>query len=203
MIEWAPFLSYVLVTTFTPGPNNLISMTIGLQSGYKVAFKFITGVLLGFFTIVLVCSLFVETILYYLPSAQFPLKIFGAIYIEWLAVKILISSINKKSNKNNTKLKKVSLGIKEGFIMQFANPKGIIFGITVTSTFIVPYVSSVFILVIFSIFLGFIAFISTSSWAFLGSIFHKYLEDKTFNLAFNIIMALLLTYSAMSIIEII
>jgi threonine/homoserine/homoserine lactone efflux protein len=35
MFNLSALLSYVLVSTFTPGPNNIMSMTNGTNFGYK------------------------------------------------------------------------------------------------------------------------------------------------------------------------
>ncbi|WP_331710011.1 hypothetical protein [Paenibacillus swuensis] len=39
-----PFLLYVFVTTFTPGPNNLLSMSNAHQYGFKKTLRFIFGI---------------------------------------------------------------------------------------------------------------------------------------------------------------
>jgi len=37
-------LAFVLVTTFTPGPNNTLSLVSGKNHGYKNSFKFLLGI---------------------------------------------------------------------------------------------------------------------------------------------------------------
>lgn len=193
MLNWFPFLSYVVVTTFTPGPNNLMSTAVGVQYGYQRALAFIGGIVLGFFTIMLACSLFIERVYHYLPSIEMPLKILGAVYILWLAYKVLIST----SAKDVEQTRRFSM--KDGLLLQYANPKVIIYGITVTSSFIVPHVHNVFLLMLFSLFLAGVAFLATSSWALLGSLFRQYLARKRTRKIFNVVMALLLVYCAISI----
>ena len=43
------FLSYVVVTTFTPGPNNVMSMSNASRYGFRRSMRFTTGVCAGFF----------------------------------------------------------------------------------------------------------------------------------------------------------
>lgn len=193
MINWVPFLSYVFVTTFTPGPNNLMSTAVGVQYGYQRALAFIGGIVIGFFTIMLACSLFIERVYRYFPNIEMPLKILGAAYIFWLAYKVFTSA----SAADVEQTRRFSL--KEGLLMQYANPKVIIYGITVTSSFIVPYVNNVFLLIAFSLFLAGVAFLSTSSWALAGSLFRRYLAHKRTRKIFNAVMALLLVYCALAI----
>lgn len=35
MFSWLPFLTYAVVTTSTPGPNTLMSMSNGSQLGFR------------------------------------------------------------------------------------------------------------------------------------------------------------------------
>lgn len=197
MIHWFPFLSYVFVTTFTPGPNNLMSTAVGVQYGYQRALTFIGGIVIGFFTIMLACALFIERVYRYFPNIETPLKILGAAYILWLAYKVFTSSSAKDIHQTRR------FSLKEGLLMQYANPKVIIYGITVTSSFIVPYVSNIFLLIAFSLFLAGMSFLSTSSWALAGSLFRRYLAHERAQKMFNAVMALLLVYCALAILEVI
>lgn len=197
MVNWFPFLSYVFVTTFTPGPNNLMSTAVGGRYGYQRALSFISGIVLGFFTIMLACSLFIERVYRYFPNIETPLKICGAVYILWLAYKVLKSTSTGKVEQTKR------FSIKEGLLMQYANPKVIIYGITVTSSFIVPHVNNVFLLMVFSLFLAGVAFLATSSWALVGSLFRRYLARKWARRIFNAVMALLLVYCALAILEVV
>ena len=192
-VDWLPFLSYALVTTFTPGPNNLLSATLGGGQGYKAAFRFIVGVLIGFFSIMLVCSFFVERIFAWFPSVETPLKILGAAYILFLGYKVLRSKPVQEGETGRV------ISTREGILLQYANVKAILFGLTVTSSFIVPHVSHPLLLIVFSLFLVFLTFLATTAWALTGSLFRRHLTNpRTFHL-FNTVMALLLLYSALSI----
>lgn len=111
----------------------------------------------------------------------------------YLAIKILISKgstdPDEKDNKNLFTV---------GIFLQFVNPKGILFGLTVVSTFILPYYNSYSSYLLFSLFLGVVGLMSTFSWSLFGSMFQKLLLKH--NQFFNIIMAVLLIFSAISIV---
>ncbi len=57
MLNFFPFLAYVVVTTFTPGPNNIMAMSNALRYGYRRTFGFLTGMTAGFFVVMLACGL--------------------------------------------------------------------------------------------------------------------------------------------------
>lgn len=186
------FLLYVFVTSFTPGPNNIMAMLFANKFGLKKTIRFCSGVGAGFFVIMLLSSYFNLLLENFIPKIQFVMTILGAAYMLYLAVKIIMSKDNGKDNdggKNNSFL--------TGMLLQFINPKGILYGITAISTFILPYHHSNFSLMMFSLFLAFVGFMSTFCWSVFGSVFQKFLSK--YRSQFNIIMALLLVYSAVSI----
>lgn len=185
------FLSYVFVVTFTPGPNNIMSMINGNNFGYKKTLKFMLGIFTGFIVIMLLSAYFNIILYNIVPKIKPIMSILGALYMSYLAISILID--NKDGKKNNTHRNKISAG----FTLQFLNPKVILYGITVFSTFIVPYYKNNLYILIFAIFLAIMSFISINLWAMFGILFEKFLSK--YNKFFNIIMSLLLLYSALSI----
>ena len=82
-------------------------------------------------------------------------------------------------------------------LLQFINPKGILYGLTVVATFILPFQSSTISITLFSIFLGFIGFLSTFVGECSGLFFRNFFQN--IKNQFNIVMALLLLYVAISI----
>ncbi|WP_078381865.1 LysE family transporter [Sutcliffiella halmapala] len=188
------FLLFVIITSFTPGPNNIMAMTFANNHGLRKTITFCLGVGIGFFVIILFCSFFNRILISVIPIIEFPLTIFGVGYMLYLAFKILTS---KNNNDVNDDVKRNFFFI--GIFLQFVNPKAIIFGITVVATFILPYYDSYFSYLLFSLFLGMIGLTSTFSWSLFGSIFQKYLVQ--YRKQFNIMMAILLVYSAFSILD--
>lgn len=209
MLNLSAFLSYVFVVTFTPGPNNIMSMANASKYGYKKTLNFILGISTGFLVIMILCSYFNLILFNLIPKIKMFMGILGAGYMIYLAIKIMKS--NKKINKHNDREEmsdegKNQTSIKNrnelnsfstGIAMQFVNPKVIIYGITVISNFIIPYYKSNISLVLFSSFLALVGFTATSCWALFGSLFNKFLSKYEAQL--NIVMGLLLIYSALSI----
>lgn len=48
-----PLLSYAVVTTFTPGPNNISASATGMRLGYRRTLPYLLGMLAGFVLILL------------------------------------------------------------------------------------------------------------------------------------------------------
>jgi cysteine/O-acetylserine efflux protein len=185
-------LLFAFVTSFTPGPNNIMAMLFANKYGFKKTIRFCLGVGAGFLVIILLSCFFNILLKNFIPKIEFIMTIIGSTYMLYLAIKIITS----KNNENHTDGDKNN-SFFAGMVLQFVNPKGILYGITVISTFIIPYHTSNFSLVLYSIFLAFIGFMGTFSWSVFGSIFRMFLTK--YRSQFNVIMALLLMYSAVSI----
>ncbi|KRD87894.1 lysine transporter LysE [Bacillus sp. Root147] len=186
------FLLYIFVTSFTPGPNNIMAMLFANKYGLRKTTKFCLGVGAGFLIVMLLCSYFNVLLQNSIPKIEFFMTVLGASYMVYLAIKIILS---KDDDKNNDENRNNSFFM--GMLLQFINPKGILYGITAIATFILPYHNSNFSLIMYSLFLAFVGFVSTFCWSLFGSVFQKFLSK--YKSQFNIVMALLLMYSAVSI----
>jgi len=133
------FLSYVFLTTFTPGPNNIMSMSNASRYGFRKSLKFNLGIFFGFTIIIALCSFFSMTLYSLIPSIKPVMTLIGASYILFLAWKTYKSTPHKKTEDN-----KNTNSLFAGLFLQFVNPKVILYGITTVSTFIVPYYKSSF-----------------------------------------------------------
>jgi len=189
MPNFFAFISYVFVVIFTPGPNNIMSLANGNKFGYKKIVKFLIGIAFGFF-IILLLSVFFNLLLFnILPKIKIIMGIIGAIYMVYLAM-IIINSKDGENKGGTAKLNSFYTGV----ILQFVNFKGILFAITVTSNFIIPYYKSGVYLILFSFLLASITFISISCWALFGEFFQVFLSN--YRKSFNVAMSALLLYSA-------
>jgi len=195
-MPYISFIVFVVITSFTPGPNNIMAMAFANQYGLLKTIQFCLGVGIGFFTITGLSCFFNVALINVMPFITFPLTILGVIYMLYLAFKIVTSKDNGESTHHSKENKRNLMLL--GAILQYINPKGILFGITVVATYILPYYSSNMSYLLFSLLLGFVGMLSTFSWALFGSAFRKVLT--TYRQPFNIVMALLLVYSALSII---
>ena len=186
-----PFLAYVFVTTFTPGPNNILSMTNGLRYGYRRSLRFLVGIATGFLVVMLMSGLLNIALVNLVPPLRFWFGLFGAAYMLYLAVHIALS----KPAKDDQLLSDFAT-FRAGFALQFVNLKGILYGITVFATFITPNYHDLIIVSLFAILLTCVAFAAVSSWALGGNIFQHFLHQH--ERGFNLAMAALLVYTAIA-----
>ncbi|MCQ6557971.1 LysE family transporter [Paenibacillus mendelii] len=192
-----PFLLYVIVTSITPGPNNIMAMAIANKYGFKRSLNFVYGVATGFLLLMLLCSYFTFSLYSYIPKIKFAMSILGSLYMLYLSFKIMKSALHKndKDDKDNNDGRWNSFF--SGMMLQFINFKVILYGITAISSFIIPFYTSHISLILFSFFLAFVGLAATSCWAVFGALFQKFLFK--YEKHFNIFMGILLIYSAISL----
>ncbi|MGX9134893.1 LysE family transporter [Rummeliibacillus sp. JY-2-4R] len=186
-----PFLLYVFVTSFTPGPNNIMAMSNANKYGFKRSLNFVFEVAIGMLVIMLLCGYFNLLLYSFIPKIKFVMSILGSLYMIYLAFKIMRSKTQKKGE--DEKLNSFFSGI----LLQFINFKVILYGVTAISLFIFPFYKSNISMILFSVVLAFGGFAGTAFWAIFGSLFQKFLSK--YEKPFNVVMGLLLIYSAISI----
>ncbi len=191
MFNWFNFISYVVITAGTPGPNNIMSMTNAGRLGFKKSFPFNLGIWSGFSVVMIICTVLSNTLHTLLPAIKQPMLLIGAAYMLYLAWKIFKSSGEIKEGQAKS-------GFFSGMFLQFINPKGYIYGIVSMEAYILPvFQGKTMVLFSFAIMLSTTAFVFTLLWAVFGSVF-KALFSKYAKVT-NSIMALLLVYCAVSL----
>jgi threonine/homoserine/homoserine lactone efflux protein len=185
MFQWIPFLAYMVIMSFTPGPNNIMAMNNARNVGFKKGLDFCFGGFAGGVVVMTLSVLFSAFLYTLVPKIQFPMKLLTAAYMGYLIVLILLPLNGKKeeTKKGNFFL---------GFLVTIINPKIILFGITVMSSYITPYYRETQPLVLFIFLLSVIGFSSMICWSLFGSLFGKIFGRH--GKIVNIIMTAMLLY---------
>ncbi|MGE0003454.1 MAG: LysE family transporter [Candidatus Izemoplasmatales bacterium] len=189
---WIAFLSYALVTAYTPGPNNIISLNTTTKYGLKKSAPLRVGIGVGFILIMIITNGLTFFLGASEPSIIHYLKYIGAVYILYLAIKVALSKPIQEEGKT-TRIPEFWTG----FFLQFMNVKVILYGITAVSTFFLPYYSSIYDLIWFISILVANSLIAIWIWGLLGYALKNFINKH--RILFNTIMALILLESAFSI----
>lgn len=163
------FFSFMLLTAFTPGPNNIMAMSIAGQHGQLQGLRFCVGVLLGFLGIMIACALSSSTLYRQLPGLEPGMRVVGAVYMFWLAWKMLGAGKSGGSGDRHTRPE----GIISGMLLQCVNPKVIAYGVTAFSAFIVPYYTTYQELLFFALLLALVGFGGTCCWSLCGGVLRE------------------------------
>src|SRR5215475_12832195 len=92
MVNLFSVISYVLISTFTPGPSNISSASMAILHGYKNTLKYQAGLAVGVFSLMFLSGLFSTALLKIFPALEPILRYVGAAYILYLAFGILKAS---------------------------------------------------------------------------------------------------------------
>ena len=177
---------FMLVTSCSPGPNNIVASYSGFNFGIIKTFPHMLGVIFGFTLMICVINFGLINIFKAYPLIQQILKVSGSIFLVYLAYKIAFSeNTQEKRNENPVKFF-------ETFFFQFLNPKGVIVGIIIVSTYVESgnnFINYSFWVILVSFVC---AFISITFWTFVGKFFRRFATNDKFIKGFNYVMATLL-----------
>lgn len=188
-----PLVSFVTITTFTPGPNNISSASMGIVYGYRNTLGYLGGIAAGFFVVMIVCAFLSSALLTLLPVAEPSLRWIGAGYILWLAFGML------KADYALAGSIEVYKAFTKGFVLQLINPKVAVYGLTLYSTFLAPMSKRVDYLSISAVAFAMTAFAATSTWALFGAAIKNKLIHPGFRKCINTVLALLLAFTAIAL----
>ena len=192
-MNYGALLSFVLITTFTPGPNNISSSSMGILYGYQKSLNYLIGIASGFFGIMLLSGIISRTLYALFPSIEAALRIAGALYILWLAYTSLKTSYTFDLEKSPP------LGFANGVILQAMNPKAWVYGLTLYTTFLASIAGNWGLLIPSAVVLALIAFSAISTWALTGAAIRRFLHHSRIQRFINAVLALLLAYTAVEV----
>ena len=171
---------------FTPGPNNAVAAYSGFNFGIRKTLPLILGVGFGYTTLIILINFVLISTFKNYPIIQEIIRVLGTFFLIYLAYKISFSKISSDGKTENP------VKFFDKFIFQFINPKGVMAGVTLSSNFVEQgenYLNhSIWVIVVCSV----TAFLSITSWTFLGKFLRKFATNNNFIKRFNYAMSLLL-----------
>lgn len=191
--ELIPFLTFAIVTSITPGPNNISSMAFSMGMGYKKTLPYIGGIAAGTFVVFIICAALSFGLSALVPEITTYLKYFGATYILYLAYKTSKLNVDTESSQN------IKARFADGAILQLVNPKAIFYGMTIYSTFFYSFLGNKLHLTLSSLCLACFTFCIVSIWALFGAALKQFLQNVLIKRMFIIVMVLGLVYAAIDI----
>jgi cysteine/O-acetylserine efflux protein len=192
-----PLLSYVLISTFTPGPSNITSASMGVLHGYRNTLKLQLGLATGVLIVMLASGAISTTLLQIFPILEPVLRYAGAAYILYLAYSLL------RANYVFAERDSQPLGFLPGFVLQILNPKLTVYAFTLFSAFLAPVTGNLLLLALVAILLAAISFGATSVWALFGTGIKVRLENPRLKTIFNVVLSLSLVYAAVALLGIV
>lgn len=190
---------FALVGTVTPGPNNIMIMTSGLNFGVTRTVPHWLGVCLGFPLMVIAVGLGMGVLFNQLPLLQFWIKLLGISYLLYLACRIATTStFVDRANPQRGR----PMTFAEALLFQWVNPKAWVMSIGGLAAFSTAqagmFVQSLWIALAFFC----VGFPSVGAWLLGGAVLRRWLSQPRQRRAFNIIMAILLVLSILPMLDV-
>ncbi len=189
-MEYAAIILFAIATCVTPGPNNTMIMTSGLNYGIRRSLPHYNGIVFGFPTMVVAVGLGLATLFDQYPILHTLLKLIGAAYLTFLAYRIAsapVTELNETSGKPFTFLQAAAF--------QWVNPKAWVLAVGATATFTVvglDYAMQVTIIALIFLIFGAPCILL---WLWFGSALKQLLQRPQSVRLFNYTMAFLLMAS--------
>ncbi|MEH6580934.1 MAG: LysE family translocator [Halioglobus sp.] len=181
--------AFALVSSITPGPNNIMLMSSGVNFGFRRTVPHLLGVALGFTLMVVLVGIGIMQVFDWFPESYTVLKVVSVLYLLYLAKKIATSAIPAA----NTAPRGGPVTFMQAVLFQWVNPKAWTMAVTAISVY-APSTSFAAVALVAVIF-GAINLPSVSLWTLLGQPVRSLLTSTTRLRAFNGSMALLLIAS--------
>ena len=128
MIE--TLISFILATAtlaFSPGPDNIFVLTQGIVHGKKYGLATVAGLMTGCIIHTTLVAFGVSEVIKQNPKLFFTIKLFGAIYLLYIAYQVYKSDAKITFSTDNVEKKSLLQLYKTGFWMNVLNPKVTIF----------------------------------------------------------------------------
>lgn len=134
--QFIGFLSAALLITISPGPDNLMVLSVGVSRGRRQGMVFGIGCALGCLSHTVLAALGVSALIAASPTAFGALKIIGGAYLVWLGIGALRSRGGARVAQ--TGLPDESLGrlFAKGLFANAINPKVVLFFLSFLPQFV-------------------------------------------------------------------
>lgn len=187
-----PLMMFALVSSITPGPNNLMLLASGANFGFRRSVPHMLGISLGFALMALLVGIGLAQVFELYPVLKLVLKVLAVVYMLYLAWKIANAAAPKAvfgAGKPFTFLQAAAF--------QWVNPKAWAMALTAVTVY-APNQELVVIAVVAGVFSA-VNLPSVTFWAVLGQQAQRVLTNQRRLRVFNVTMAVLLVGSLYSV----
>jgi|TARA_R110000868_G_scaffold300345_1_gene560811 threonine/homoserine/homoserine lactone efflux protein len=160
----------------SPGPDNIFVLIQSITNGRKFGLAVVAGLMTGCLVHTTLLAFGISAVIKNNPTIFTLIKIFGAVYLVYLAISVYRGGNSISIETENKQVKSISSLFRQGFIMNVLNPKVTIFFLAFfpgflfsdsISTIIQFYVLGLLFIMISSIVFSGIALLSGSISTFL------------------------------------
>jgi threonine/homoserine/homoserine lactone efflux protein len=191
-------LGFAAASSITPGPNNLLVMTAGLNHGVAASLPLVAGISFGFAFMVLTVGFGLGAVVQAHPGLHTVTKAAGLGYMLWLAWKVATGPTTFEARAGIGPNGARPLSALAGAAFQWVNPKAWAVALSATAAFSASGDEARRLIWIAAIFAG-VALASLTIWAAFGGVLRRLIDSPRAIFAFNVAMAMVVAASAIPI----
>jgi len=195
---FSSLLSFAFITSITPGPNNFMQMSSGALFGFRRTIPHIAGIQFGFATLMASCVFGLGVVVEQFPWLVTIVKVIGAAWLVWLALKFFKAVFETSDAKENSKAETSARPLKfyEAAFFQWANPKALIMGLVAAGLYVeIADTTIVRAMIICATFMT-VGIFSSTTWTLAGHTLNRYMSSGRSAVLLNAIMGILLVATA-------
>jgi threonine/homoserine/homoserine lactone efflux protein len=201
--RYSAFLAAMFVMAITPGPANLFAIATGMQKGKGAALLGVAGMNTATLVWFAAAALGLATLIAAFPKAFHILAYAGAAYLVWLGIKSILSGVKNGGGEGETHraFKMGRSAFRDGFAVQIANPKILLFFGAVLPPFIDVQRPLAPQLVMFAAATIGMDLISMSTYGLSGAALASRMNEPGFRRGFAVVVGALLIIAAVLIVS--
>lgn len=128
-------LGYMAISSFTPGPGNILAMNTTNRFGWKDGKRLILGICCGYLCVQTFCTFTLYELNAVLAPILSVLKYIGGVYMIWLSIHIIRSHPIKDTHDGRA-------SFRTGLLLQLVNVKIYFYITTLLSAYLIPNIDS-------------------------------------------------------------
>jgi len=185
----AALAAFALVTSITPGPNNMMLMASGANFGVRRTIPHALGVGVGFTLMIILVGVGLMGLFDLFPLLNLVLKLVSVAYLLWLAWKMAHAAAPETQGSAGGR----PMSFLQAMLFQWVNPKA--WSMALTAIALYARDRNLAAVVLVAAVFGIINLPSTSLWALMGQALRRWLSSPARLRTFNWTMASLLVGS--------
>ncbi len=129
MEKLVALVGFSVVSSVTPGPNNILLWASGAEFGFRQTIRHVIGTAIGIGSMALAVAAGLGALITTIPEVGFVMKVGGSVYLLALAYQVALARAMERRAVARP------LGIRQAAVFQLINPKAWIFALGAITTF--------------------------------------------------------------------
>ncbi len=195
------FLGVMAVMAVTPGPANLFAVATGMERGRKAALAGMVGMNAATLVWFGAAALGLGALVAAFPQVFRWVAVAGALYVAWLGIRALSGAFRPDDQPKSVDVKAGRSAVANGFMVQIANPKAILFFTAVLPPFLDVQRPMAPQLALFAAATIGMDVLSMSAYGLGGAALARRMSQPRFRRGFNLIVGLMLLLASALIVS--